>query len=254
MGIHEKGIPDVSLHLRFMPLFLVENLVVSFNPNRPKSGPTEEVPNFSHLPKLEWNSFTEDALLPIEAIKVAGSNSTKLMHNVSSPSPCPPSLNTIPKLVFYRFTSVRKAKDTLLGDASRRNSGSPLVNRHRLMPNRPNEGGLLAATKRVPHLRPKEAVVTGEVPLPFITRPSDVGSPTRDGFPAGLGGVVKEVAPIGPPPSIRVPTKRSHFTIEKCNRFFHSFPSGASIGVNDFDFMVGSMHSTTRVLPLSKAS
>ena len=159
VGIHEKGIPNAGLHLRFMPLLLVKDLIISFNPNSPKGGTPEEVPNFGHLPKLERDSFTEDALLPIEAIKVAGSNPTKLMHNESGPSPCPPSLNTIPNFVFYRFTSVRKAKNTLLGDASRCNSGSPLVNRHCLMPNRPNESGLLATTKRVPNLRPKEACV-----------------------------------------------------------------------------------------------
>ena len=152
MGIHEEGIPNTSLHLIFMPLFLVEHLVILFHPNSPKSGPTEEMPNFGHLPELKRNPFTKDPLHPIEAIKVAGSHPAKLMHNVSSPSPSPTCLNAIPKLGFHRFASVREAKDTLLGNASRCNSGSLFIHRHRLMPNRPNKGGFLTATERVPYL------------------------------------------------------------------------------------------------------
>jgi hypothetical protein len=90
--------------------------------------------------------------------------------------------------------------------------------------------------------------------LPFVTRPSDVGGPIGDRVPAGLGSVVKEVATIGPSPTIRIPPKSGHFTIEKNNLLFHSIFSGASIGTYNFNFMVGAVHSSTRILPCSKTS
>jgi hypothetical protein len=69
-------IPNARLHLGFMPLFLVEHLVIPLHPNGPKGSPTEEMPNFNHLAGFVRDPFTEKGLLPIEAIKVAGPNST----------------------------------------------------------------------------------------------------------------------------------------------------------------------------------
>ena len=146
MGIHEKGILNARLHLGFMPLFLVEHLVIPLNPNGPNSSPPKEMPNFDHLTELKRDPFTKECLLPIEAIKMVGSHPTKLMHNVGSQSPSPTCLNAIPKLMFHRLASVREAKDTLFGDANRCNSDSLFVHRHRLMPNRPNKMGFLTAT------------------------------------------------------------------------------------------------------------
>jgi len=90
--------------------------------------------------------------------------------------------------------------------------------------------------------------------LPFDTRPSDVRGPIGHRVSAGLGSVVKEVATIGPSPTIRISTKSGHFTIEKDNLLFHSFSSGASIGTHNFYFMVEVVHSSIRILPRSKTS
>jgi hypothetical protein len=76
VGVHDEGIPNARLHLRLMPLFLVEHLVVPLHPNGPKGNPTKEMPNFNHLAEFIRDPFTEDGLLPIEAIKVTGPNST----------------------------------------------------------------------------------------------------------------------------------------------------------------------------------
>ena len=146
VGIHEKFVPNAGLHLGFMPFFLVENLVIPLQSNGLKSNTAEEMPNFDHLTEFVRDHFTKNGLFPIETIEVAGPNSAQFMHNIGGPPSSPPSLNTIPKFMLDRFISVRKTKDALLRDASRRNTGSPLVYRHRIMPNGPNEDGLLATT------------------------------------------------------------------------------------------------------------
>ena len=146
MGIHEKFVPNVGLHLGFMPLLLVEHLVVPLHPNGPKSNTSEEMPNFDHLAELVRDPFTKNCLFSIETIKVAGSNSAQFVHNIGGPPLNPPSLYTLPKLVLEPFTSVGKTKDLLFGDASRRNTGSPIIHRHRLVPNGPNEGDSFPTT------------------------------------------------------------------------------------------------------------
>lgn len=50
------------------------------------------------------------------AIIIACPHPTKFVHDESGPSLGSPSLNALLKLVFDRFTRVRKAKNTLLGD------------------------------------------------------------------------------------------------------------------------------------------
>ena len=87
------------LELRLMPLRLIKDLVVPFDPNSPKSNAPEEVPNFDHFTIFLGDSFPEQGLLPIEAIIVVSSNPTKFMHNKCGPSPRPPSLNVIPKFM-----------------------------------------------------------------------------------------------------------------------------------------------------------
>ena len=135
-----------------MPLLLIEHLVVPFKPNGPKCNPPEKMPNFDQFADFVRDPLAKKRLFPIETIEVPGPNSAKFVHNEGGPPPSSPRLNAIPKLVFNRFTRIGKAKDALFGDASRRYAGSPFVNRDRLMPNRPNKGGLLATLERVPHL------------------------------------------------------------------------------------------------------
>ena len=87
VGIHEKFVPNVGLHLGFMPLLLVEHLVVPLHPNGPKSNISEEMPNFDHLAEFVRDPFTKNCLFSIETIKVAGSNSAQFVHNIGGPPP-----------------------------------------------------------------------------------------------------------------------------------------------------------------------
>ena len=55
-------------------------------------------------------------MLPMINIIIACPHPTKFVHDESGPSLGSLSLNALLKLVFDRFTRVRKAKNTLLGD------------------------------------------------------------------------------------------------------------------------------------------
>ena len=46
LGIQDEFVPNVMLHSRFVPLLVVKDHVVTFNPNGPKSDTSKEVPNF----------------------------------------------------------------------------------------------------------------------------------------------------------------------------------------------------------------
>jgi hypothetical protein len=114
LGIKDEFVPNAVFNPRFMPLFMVKHFVIAFNPNRPKGNASKEVPNFGLRAILIRDPFPKESLFPIEAIVVARVNPTKFMHDISSPPPCPPSLNTIPKFMLDRLASVRKAKNALL--------------------------------------------------------------------------------------------------------------------------------------------
>ena len=95
------------LNLGFMPLYLAKYFVISFDPNGPKSNAPKKVPNFNHFSISLGDSFPEINLLPIEAIVITGPHPTKFVHDISSPSPCPSSLNAVPKFMFNKFIGVR---------------------------------------------------------------------------------------------------------------------------------------------------
>ena len=94
------------LESRFMPLFVVEDPIIPFNPNGPKRNASKKVPNFNFGAILLGKSFPKESLFPIKTIIVARSHPTKFLHNVGGPPPRSPSLDAIPKLVFNRFTTV----------------------------------------------------------------------------------------------------------------------------------------------------
>ena len=57
-----------------MPLFMVEHLIIALNPNCPKGGAIEKVPNLNLLDKLLRISFPTEGLFLVEVVVVAGSH------------------------------------------------------------------------------------------------------------------------------------------------------------------------------------
>ena len=100
LPIDNKIVPILVFDLGLMPMFMVEHLIIAFNPNTLKSNSPWKVPDFKLFAVLFGNSYPKQRLFPIEAIIVANSSSTKFMHNEGSPSPCPPSLDAVPNFVF----------------------------------------------------------------------------------------------------------------------------------------------------------
>ena len=52
------------------PLFLVENLIITFDPNGPKGNPPKEMPDLNLLTILFGNPFSEKSLFPIKNFTV----------------------------------------------------------------------------------------------------------------------------------------------------------------------------------------
>ena len=100
LGVNDKFIPYLLLNLRFVPMFLVKNFVIAFNPNGPKQSASKEVPYFDHFAFLFGHSFPKQNLFPIEGVIIAHPHPTKFMHNERGSSPCPPCLDAIPKIMF----------------------------------------------------------------------------------------------------------------------------------------------------------
>lgn len=49
LGIHNEVIPNKVFNLGYMPLFLVEHLIVTHNSSRPRRNAMKEVPNLNFL-------------------------------------------------------------------------------------------------------------------------------------------------------------------------------------------------------------
>ena len=83
-GIVNNLLSNPVFNFRFMPLFVVKNLIIAFNPNSPKGNTSQEVPNFAHFLIPFRDSFPEQGLRPIESVVVAE-------------PPNPPNLDAHPK-------------------------------------------------------------------------------------------------------------------------------------------------------------
>ena len=58
LSINDEFVPNVVFdQTRLVPLFMIEHLVVTFNPNGAKSDAEEKMPNFGFLVKLLGNPF-----------------------------------------------------------------------------------------------------------------------------------------------------------------------------------------------------
>ena len=110
LGVDDEFIPNTVFDLRLMSLFMAKHLVVAFIPNGPKRNTAKKVPNFDLFAKFLTNPSPKQSLFPMEAIKVADSNPTKLIHDECGPSPSPPNLNAIPNFMFDRFAHIWEAK------------------------------------------------------------------------------------------------------------------------------------------------
>ena len=123
------------LHLRLVLLFMVKNLVIPFNPNNPKRNASKKMSYFDHLTKLLRDPLTKHCLFPNEIIIILSPHPAKLVHDTSSSSPRPPSLDTIPKLMLNGFDSVRETKHALLRKGCLCDAGPPLINGNRFVSN-----------------------------------------------------------------------------------------------------------------------
>lgn len=133
MGINDD--PNLVFDLRDVPLFLVKDFIVTFNPNGQKCNASKKVPNENLLAILFGEFFPEQSLFSIETIIIANSNPVKLVHIESSPSPCSRHLDMIPKFMFDRFACVGHAKGTLLGNRGQGNYSPSLTDHNRFVPN-----------------------------------------------------------------------------------------------------------------------
>lgn len=121
-------------HFGLMPMFMVEQPIILFNPNRPIGDAVEKVVNLDFLSKLLRDSFPIKGLLLVKTIKVAHPNPAKLMPDEICPPPIMPPLNAIPKLVFNWFTCIRRRKKHIVGDRCWSDAGPPFVDNNGLMP------------------------------------------------------------------------------------------------------------------------
>jgi len=63
-GVNDELIPNPMLDLRFVPLFMVERIVIAFNPNDPKRNTPKEVLNFNLFAVILGNLFPKQYLFP----------------------------------------------------------------------------------------------------------------------------------------------------------------------------------------------
>ena len=135
LDVNNKLILNLVFNLSLLPLLMVKHLVITFNPNDPKSYAPKEVPNFDLLAKFLWNPIPEQCFFLVEGVIVARSNSTQFVRDECGPSPCPSSLDAIPILIFNQLACVREAKVTLLRDRDWCNARPSFINRNCFMPN-----------------------------------------------------------------------------------------------------------------------
>ena len=63
LGVDDEFIPNLMFDLGLVPLFMVENMSIAFDPNGPKHDATKEMPNFDLLAKFLRNPLPKQGLL-----------------------------------------------------------------------------------------------------------------------------------------------------------------------------------------------
>ena len=74
MPPYNELIPNLLFDLSLKPLFVVEHLVIAFNPNSPQCNASKKMPNLDPFAIFIRNPFLKNDLLLVEAIIVARSN------------------------------------------------------------------------------------------------------------------------------------------------------------------------------------
>lgn len=100
-----------NINLHFVPLFLVEHLIVSLNPESSKSDGMKKMPNECSNFNLLSDVFTKIVLHSKESPIMTSLGLIKCEHDMDGPFPCFASLEAIPK----------PALKPLLGNVNKRN-------------------------------------------------------------------------------------------------------------------------------------
>ena len=101
---------------------------------------------------------------------ILGLYPANFMHDTNNPSSCPPSLDTIPKLMLNGFASIRETKHALPRNGSRCDARPPLINHDCFVINWPHKRSFFTHPKCVPYLWPIKLVINGKINLPLIPR------------------------------------------------------------------------------------
>lgn len=76
LGVQNKIIPNEVFSLRVKPLFLFEHMIITLNPNNPKSNAMEKVPNVNFLTEFLRNHHPKEGLFHVEVIIISGPDPT----------------------------------------------------------------------------------------------------------------------------------------------------------------------------------
>lgn len=133
LTIDDAFLPNEILDFKFVPLFLVEHLIITFDPNGPKHNAPKKMPNVIPCFVFLTNAMSKDAILPVELMDRVLSSATKVKQNLERPFPRSSGLDAVPKHVLERFLSVGEAIGALCRDVGR-NLSPPVVHRDCLVP------------------------------------------------------------------------------------------------------------------------
>lgn len=144
-------------------------------------------------------------------------------------------------------------KKTFLRDRSKCDVSPPFIDCHCFVPNKAHERGFFPITQQVPNLRLIEHVIAWEIALPFTSHTCGSPVPINDIVSAKLSGIVMKLESVHPSPSIWVPPKSGHLTIEKASFFLFTFLFRPSNGVDNFSFVEEIGHLPCGIFPFPKA-
>jgi hypothetical protein len=160
--IINKFVPDKLFDEELLPLSLLKHHIVPHNPDLPKRDPTKDAPQRVEGLESFGRALREQGLLP-------GGSPVRIRQEVKNfrhVLPSVLSLFTIPKTVHNRLRITRgtdRARDVKV----RSNLTPPLIDCYSLVPNLPDEVGLLGSAISSPDLRPIEGVIRGEGATPL---------------------------------------------------------------------------------------
>lgn len=195
-----------------MPLFLVENLVITSNPNSPHDNTEEKMPNFEPSFLFLPNVIFEHAILLVKFMKRVLPMPLS-SRRICKATPNLLSLDAIPKSMFEGLLGEGKVVGALNKNVNQ-DFGIPVIDRHCMVPYGLDEGHLLSSSSCVPYTCRPEFVGIQEKPLPFI-EDNRGGEGRVKEVPTYLARVIQKLCDVFPHPSFWVPFKRSPFAVEE---------------------------------------